>query len=238
MKKRIKINGIIMFCAFLLVVFFPGIFFRKSQIGFSSAITGVFGIAFILLGQIFRVSARGYKSEQSDNGHSLVEGGPYTLVRNPMYLGIILISVGVILALFQWWVVCVFLLFFIVRYHKLILKEEGELLKIFPDDYAAYLKHVPRLMPSWKALFLRHIEDYLPLKPAWIKKEISSMLAVLLLVLALKLCMGIRYQGVAVYLQEVKYMLVVILLFLLMMVYLCKRTKVSSKNAADKSQDN
>jgi hydrogenase maturation factor HypF (carbamoyltransferase family) len=72
----------------------------------------IFGIALILLGQIFRVSGRGYKAEQSQQGQVLIEGGPYILVRNPMYLGILLIGLGIVLMLFNWWVICFFIIFF------------------------------------------------------------------------------------------------------------------------------
>lgn len=231
MKTRLKINGIIMFCVFVLVVFFPGVFFREGKAGFWNEISTVFGIALILLGQMFRASGRGYKSEHSNNGHSLVEGGPYTLVRNPMYLGIILISVGVILALFRLWAVFIFLLFFVIRYQRLIFREERELLRTFPDDYAAYLRRVPRLLPSLRVLLRKDIAAYLPLKSAWISKEIGSILAVLLPVLFLKLWVGIRNQGaMRAYLHEAAYMLAVILFFLAMAVYLCRRTgKVDQK---------
>ena len=63
MKRRIKINGFIIFIAVLLTAFFPAIFFRKANNDFFDEIMEILGIAFILLGQILRVSARGFKSE-------------------------------------------------------------------------------------------------------------------------------------------------------------------------------
>jgi hypothetical protein len=76
MKLRLKINGVIMFSAFLMVAIFPELFFRQQRIGFLDGVAEVFGITLILFGQILRVSARGYKSEMSFNGHHLAEGGP------------------------------------------------------------------------------------------------------------------------------------------------------------------
>ena len=90
MKKRLKINGFIMFIAVLLILIFPAIFFRKPGSYLYDSIMEIIGIVLILLGQFLRVSARGYKSEHSNNSRSLIQGGPYALVRNPMYLGILL----------------------------------------------------------------------------------------------------------------------------------------------------
>ena len=97
MKKRLKINGIIIFFIVLLIAFSPGIFFRKEIVPtYWDEIAEIFGIAVILLGQIIRVSGRGYKAEKSKNGRALIQDGPYAISRNPMYLGILLIGIGII----------------------------------------------------------------------------------------------------------------------------------------------
>lgn len=238
MKRRLKINGIIIFCAFLLVAIFPAIFFRKEKIESLDEIAEVFGIAFILLGQIFRISARGYKSECSHNGHSLVKGGPYALVRNPMYLGIILTGLGVILMLFEWWAMLIFFVFFTVRYILLVFKEEKALLRMFPSEYPSYQRCVPSIVPSMNDLLQKDIKEYLPLKLSWIKKEIGSIIGVLFLALFLESREDIQSQGFIVYLKEAKFMGVVILLFLAVGIYLTKHATDPSKNAAVKSKDN
>ncbi|MDP2043959.1 MAG: methyltransferase, partial [Candidatus Omnitrophota bacterium] len=109
MKKRIKINGIVMGVAGVLVVLFRGAFFRQENSGWLENYFRVIGLLFLFLGQLIRVSARGYKAEHSKNSHALIEGGPYKIVRNPMYLGILLIGFGVVLMLFNFWVVFIFL---------------------------------------------------------------------------------------------------------------------------------
>ncbi|MFA4842964.1 MAG: methyltransferase, partial [Candidatus Omnitrophota bacterium] len=116
MKKRLKIDGIIIFCAFVVMMLFPSLFFRRDKITSLDQAAEMFGVALILLGQILRVSARGFKSENSLNGHSLIQGGPYSFVRNPMYLGIALIGLGVGLVLFNGVVLCIVLLVLLIRY--------------------------------------------------------------------------------------------------------------------------
>ncbi|MDD2927487.1 MAG: isoprenylcysteine carboxylmethyltransferase family protein [Candidatus Omnitrophica bacterium] len=183
MKKRIKINGIIMVLAFILVLFFREIFFRQNNPGWPENFLRIIGLAVILLGQLIRVSARGYKAEHSKNSQALIEGGPYQVVRNPMYLGILLIGLGVVLILFNWWVVLFFLLIFSSRYLPLILNEEKKLRGMFPGLYEAYCRRVPRLLPRFSALIKVSPREYLPVKPAWFKKEINSIIPLLVLIL-------------------------------------------------------
>ncbi len=153
-----------------MIVLFPSFFFRHQRLGSLEEIAEIFGIALILFGQLIRTSARGYKSEQSQNGHALIQGGPYSLVRNPMYLGILLIGLGIALMLFQWWAMAVFLIVFIVRYLLLIFKEEKKLLEVFSGQYKIYQGKVPRLIPPLTMLLQADISEYLPLKLSWLKK--------------------------------------------------------------------
>ncbi|MCX5702330.1 MAG: hypothetical protein NTW64_05095 [Candidatus Omnitrophica bacterium] len=225
MKKRLKINGIIMFVVSLSIVILPSVFLRHKYPHSLDEFMELFGIAFILLGQIFRASARGYKSEHSKNGTALIQGGPYYLVRNPMYLGILLIGGGIILILFRWWVLGLFLFIFIWRYSLLILKEEKKLLMMFPEACKDYFKKVPRLMPSIPMLLRNDIIEYLPLKFPWVKKEIGSMLAVLLITLFLESWDDIHHEGIQVYLYELVFLVMVIMLFIFLVIYLHKRAK-------------
>ena len=114
MKKRIKTNGMIIALAVLCLAAFPGVFIRRSPGGLWEGAAEILGVALILFGQLIRICARGYKSEHSRDGHTLLQSGPYAVVRNPMYLGILLIGLGVVLFLFKWWVACIFLFVFII----------------------------------------------------------------------------------------------------------------------------
>lgn len=74
--------------------------------------------------------------------------GPYRYVRNPLYLGVILIAVGLALLgsyveMLIWAVVLVCWFWFL-----LIPFEERELQILFGERYAYYRRRVPRLIPS------------------------------------------------------------------------------------------
>ncbi|MFH0827078.1 MAG: isoprenylcysteine carboxylmethyltransferase family protein [Candidatus Omnitrophota bacterium] len=236
MKRRLKINGFITFCAVVLIAFFPALFFRKATRSFFDEIMEVWGVAFILLGQIFRASGRGFKSEQSGKGSHLIHEGPYALVRNPMYLGILLIGLGIVLVLFNGWVASIFLAVFMVRYLLLIFKEEKNLMALFPQDFPRYQQQVPRLFPSLAVLSQKDVSEYLPLKLSWIKREIGSILTVLCLTLLLESWEDIKSEGVTVYLQEATGIFITILLFVALAVYLSRKTGGSEKYVSNKGK--
>ena len=236
MKKRLKINGFFVFFVVLLIAIFPHLFLRNEEINSFDEAMEVFGITFILLGQIFRVSARGFKAEYSEGGHVLIQGGPYALVRNPMYLGILFIGFGIVLVLFKWWVICIFLLVFIARYIVLIFKEEKKLMATFPKDYPNYQQRVPRILPSMPMLLEKDVSEYLPLKISWLKKESGSILAVLLITLLLEAWEDIKKEGLVVYFREATIFIVTIILFICMVIYLNRRTAALEKDVSDKSK--
>lgn len=167
----------------VLVVLFRGALSRQANSGWLENSLRVIGLLSLFLGQLIRVSARGFKADHSKNSHVLIEGGPYQVVRNPMYLGILLIGFGVVLMLFNWWVVFLFLLIFASRYYPLILSEEKKLRKMFGETYDAYCIRVPRIIPRLSTLIKSNLKEYLPIKPAWFKKEINSIIPLLILIL-------------------------------------------------------
>ena len=221
-----------MFVVFVSIVLFPKTFFRKADVYLSDGAVELLGIAFILLGQIFRASARGYKSEHSQEGRVLIQEGPYALVRNPMYLGILLIGLGIVLVLFEWWAVFIFLLVFTIRYISLIFKEEQNLMILFPQAYPDYCKKVPRILPSLAMLSQKDISEYLPLKLSWVKKEIGSILAVLLITIFAESFEEIKSRGVKMYVVEMLEIVLVIALFIYLVYYLSRRTNNVKKGVS------
>ena len=78
---------------------------------------------------------------------SLVAGGPYRHVRNPLYLAnvLMIIGVGAMMSRTGFFVAVVAML---LLCYRLILREEAELQESQGDRYEGYRKAVPRLWPS------------------------------------------------------------------------------------------
>jgi protein-S-isoprenylcysteine O-methyltransferase Ste14 len=182
MKKRIKINGFIIFFTVILIAVFPDKFLRLDRGNYDILIQPL-GFLIMLLGIAFRVASRGFKSEHSDCSKALVIGGPYAIVRNPMYLGISCIALGVILVMFQWWVLVVFGVFFVLRYIPLIFREERLLKNNFGQQYDNYCKNVPRFIPGIGPVLSGKLLRSLNLKTSWIKKESNSIIPLLIVTL-------------------------------------------------------
>ena len=234
MKKRLKINGIIMACIVLVIAFFPRFFLRVANSGgIREEIVEALGFALILLGQIIRVSARGYKAEYSQDSQILIQGGAYQVVRNPMYLGIFLIGLGVVLAIFRWWAVVVFVAVFIIRYILLIYKEEKKLYAMFPQAYPEYCRKVPRIFPALSSIIKLDIIKYLPIKIVWFKKEIGSILTLLLLILLVESWEDIAEEGIRVYFQQSVWIFSTFALFIIFVILLSKRTNKRDESGAN-----
>ena len=74
----------------------------------------------------------------------LVKIGPFAYTRNPIYVGIVLMSFGMAIALKSPFVFLVFVLF--SYFYHTILKEENALAQHFGEEYIHYCSDVPRFI--------------------------------------------------------------------------------------------
>ena len=130
---------------FLLVMFF----FENANIW-----SLIIGFIIALSGELIRlwgVSWAGSETRTTGDvgGTFLIISGPFGHVRNPLYVGNILMYVGLGImsfALFPYLQI-VALLFFIIQYHFIVSEEENYLRKTYGKDYEDYTKNVPRFFP-------------------------------------------------------------------------------------------
>ncbi len=80
-------------------------------------------------------------------GHVLKTGGPYAIVRHPMYLGIVLFHVGASLGLASPALLLVTLLVIVPFTAIRLTAEEKVLVAAFGDRYRDYQRRVPALLP-------------------------------------------------------------------------------------------
>jgi protein-S-isoprenylcysteine O-methyltransferase Ste14 len=77
----------------------------------------------------------------------LATGGPYAYVRNPLYVGTLLVAAGLVIAARSVWLGVLFAAVFGLVYLPVIELEEQHLRRLFPG-YGAYAKAVPALLPG------------------------------------------------------------------------------------------
>jgi protein-S-isoprenylcysteine O-methyltransferase Ste14 len=105
----------------------------------------------ILIGEAFRlagVSAAGTVTRRrSRDVQRLVTYGIFSWMRNPLYVGNLLIWIGFVVGSGVLWLVPVALALFAVEYTLIVRYEEGVLESIFGHEYVAYKERTPRWIP-------------------------------------------------------------------------------------------
>jgi len=121
-----------------------------------SIISMIIGFAIAISGELMRfwgVSWAGSETRTTGGvgGTYLVISGPFAFVRNPLYVGNILLYAGI--GIMSWslfpYLQIVALLFFAVQYHFIVLEEEKFLKEKFGEAYKNYFKNVPRFIPRF-----------------------------------------------------------------------------------------
>jgi protein-S-isoprenylcysteine O-methyltransferase Ste14 len=115
----------------------------------------VAGLGIVLIGEFIRlwgVAIAGSETRTTGpvGGTFLITKGPFAYVRNPLYVGNILIYCGVGVMALMPWVAGFAFIFFSVQYTLIVSLEEEYLIKTFGDDYRRYVKAVPRFLPTFK----------------------------------------------------------------------------------------
>jgi len=128
----------------ILMLIFENATILSLMIGFIIAVVGEFV-------RFWGVSWAGSETRTTGGvgGTYLVISGPFAYVRNPLYVGNILMYFGLgimSMALFPYLQI-VAITFFIIQYNFIVKEEEGFLEKKFGNNYQKYLQNVPRFFP-------------------------------------------------------------------------------------------
>ena len=119
--------------------------------------TVVIGVLFIAIGELLRIWAVGYagastRARTLGAARDLVTTGPYGYVRNPLYLGNFLLSLGVCLVANVYWLIAVLVVGYFCQYLPIIAVEEAYLLESCGPVYQAYQERVPRFIPQFRSV--------------------------------------------------------------------------------------
>ena len=85
---------------------------------------------------------------RSDRLGPLVSSGPFAVVRNPLYVGNILLWAGFAISANLVWFAPVAIVLLGLEYHAIVRWEEGLLAERIGEPYSEYIARVPRWVPS------------------------------------------------------------------------------------------
>jgi len=149
-----------------------------------SVMSMIIGFAIALVGELIRfwgVSWAGSETRTTGEvgGTYLIISGSFAFVRNPLYVGNILLYTGI--GIMSWslfpYLQIAALLFFAVQYHFIVLEEEKYLKEKFGNSYKEYLKNVPRFIPRFISYKNRTIEQPPYNSKAGVKSEKRTLQA-------------------------------------------------------------
>ncbi|MHB1193443.1 MAG: methyltransferase family protein [Longimicrobiales bacterium] len=90
---------------------------------------------------------RGWAAGTIEKERELATGGPYAFTRNPLYLGSLLLGLGIAVAGGHWVWPTLFVAFFAAVYVPTMVSEHRLLGELFGDRYRAYAAGVPAFVP-------------------------------------------------------------------------------------------
>lgn len=108
----------------------------------------------VVAGEALRLWAVGVAGKltrtRGANVKTLVTGGPFAIVRNPLYLGNFAAAYGVVVLSKVEWLLWAFPPLFALQYAAIVAWEERVLSTAFGETYDRYRAAVPRWLPSFR----------------------------------------------------------------------------------------
>lgn len=119
-----------------------------------TVVTMLAGAALVLLGELLRFWGVAYagsltRATGSVGAPDVIVSGPYAHVRNPLYVGniVLYVGIGIMSNALVPWLPMVALAYFLVQYALIVSLEEEFLEKEFGAAYLEFKKNVPRFIP-------------------------------------------------------------------------------------------
>lgn len=144
-------------------------------------LTWPLGLSLMVAGIALRVWAQQHVHHRLKLPMRLTVRGPYQFVRNPLYIGNLVIQLGATVLSELLWMIPVTLLWGGLVYALAVRYEEASLLQQYGEAYRQYAAEVPRWLPRWRRS-PRPARVNQHLRPA-VLSELHSLLLVLPFVL-------------------------------------------------------
>jgi lipid A 4'-phosphatase len=159
----------------LYVWFIPG---SQLQETWLDTLADLVGIGSLALGGTLRIWAVSYAGRQTRSRRvkvrSLITTGPYACVRNPIYLGSLLIGLGLVVLAEAIPLVPLYFILFGFQYRAIVAQEEEFLRDRFGEEFDRYCSVVPRWLPK-----MRQATKALTFGPNFYFKELGTTFGII-----------------------------------------------------------
>ena len=155
-----------------------------------SAFVGMLLVTFGELVRIYSVAFIGSisRTRKQNLGAKLIVEGPFSYVRNPLYVGNFFITLGIAVFGGNAGIVVLSILLFAFQYYHIVRYEEGLLFETFGEDYQKYCLEVPAWFPKKKPS-LENLEWPDNFSPA-LKSERRTLTTIIAVLVILSLLAG------------------------------------------------
>jgi len=141
--SRVVVSRIFGVLVIILVLFTGHSFTQDSMTDILFEISGLFFLTICSVSRLWALMyIGGFKRRE------LITDGPYSIVRNPLYVSSLIGAIGIGLASENLLILAVILLFYLLYYPFTILAEEKKLADKFGNDYIEYAGRTPRFWPK------------------------------------------------------------------------------------------
>ncbi|MGE0172323.1 MAG: isoprenylcysteine carboxylmethyltransferase family protein [Oligoflexales bacterium] len=115
-------------------------------------VTATLGTLLIVWGELFRIYSVSFigsisRTRKDQTGSKLVTEGPFSWMRNPLYVGNFFICIGFAVFSANIFVMVLTALLFGFQYYYIVMYEENLLTQVFNGEYAEYKTRVPAWFP-------------------------------------------------------------------------------------------
>jgi protein-S-isoprenylcysteine O-methyltransferase Ste14 len=156
----------------------------------ASLVIEAVGYLFLLAGMGIRMWSILYIGGRKS--YELVTTGPYSICRNPLYVGTFLLAIGVGLSLESIPILVAALVVYVPIHFIVVRMEEKHLESRFPTEYPVYKRKVPMLLPRFGNY---RGSPELPVSPRAVRRLIGDTFMVLLIPLVEDLLEALHGTG-------------------------------------------
>jgi protein-S-isoprenylcysteine O-methyltransferase Ste14 len=137
-----------------VIVYLAAVFIQKTvpvnDSLFCKPLMKIIGVIFLIIALLFlfRSLRQFFQSKNTvitiQSANSLQTNGIYSITRNPMYLGLALIYLGISCLIGNWWNIILFSFLLLIIQEFIIKREEKYLQREFGQEYLDYKRRVRR----------------------------------------------------------------------------------------------